>query len=70
MDVDQIAETLKKHNGDVVKTIMELSNLSEQKRHIQERSARDQHMDTLREIMDDKERVFHEVLSNMKKETT
>lgn len=69
-DREFIQETLRKNNGNVVQTIMDLSNLTETKRDTPERSETEKHMDSLREIMDDKERVFHEVFSNMRKETT
>ena len=67
-DRSVILECLTKNNGDVVKTIMELSELKTSKpKECSIPSSKFQlQMQAMREIVDEKDNLFHEVFSNMR----
>lgn len=73
-DEQIIRDALDENHGDIIATIIHLSNIRAsipRLVHCQApRTEHQQHVENLRRIMDDKEHVFFEMLKNNKKENT
>lgn len=66
-DIEVVKRSLQKHDGDIVKCIMELSYIQEATPRNMKLSTNtiefDEHMDNMRMIVEAKEKLFHDFLS-------
>ena len=67
-DDQQIEDVYYKNNCNIVKTIMELSNLQKKEVH-REYSRVDAAFDEVRAIVEEKEQIYHDLVNKVKAET-